>query len=208
MKRSVSLSLSILLSAGAAIGQTSAPANDSSPVPSGAKINATFTKPVEAKKAKQGDEFTAKVTQDVVADGKVVITKGSKIIGHVTEAASSGEYKLGLSFDKVISKGKDIPLHAAIQAITTPPDGASFTTNQGLVGTAQNMDTAGGANRYNTGIVGSNNPAGPYILDPNASGALNMAGVKLVPAANGGTLLSTNKNIKFERDSLVLLVEQ
>jgi hypothetical protein len=52
-----------------------------------------LSKSVDARHCKPGDELTARVTQDVKSDGKVVIAKGSKLVGHVTEAkANAAEF--------------------------------------------------------------------------------------------------------------------
>src|SRR5260370_2344367 len=53
---------------------------------SGTTMQTELTKSLDARKAKAGDQVTAMVTQDVKSDGKVVVRKGSKLIGHVTEA--------------------------------------------------------------------------------------------------------------------------
>jgi hypothetical protein len=218
MKKSISCFIFIfilitgLATTGSAASQEKPPiasAEKGGSLPAGTKINAVFTKPVEAKKAKQGDQLTAKVTQALAPDGSVAAPRGSKLIGHVTEASSSGGYKIGFAFDKIVIGGQETPLQATIQAISPPGDPSSgFTSNQGMVGSAQNMDTPGGPGRYGTGVATSNNVGNTFAIDPRASGALNMKGVTLIPTEVGGVLSSDNRNIKFERDSLVLLSVQ
>ena len=79
-------------------------ANASSSLSSGTNLQAELTKSLDAKKAKVGDEVTAKVTQDVKSNGQVVVRKGSKLIGHVTEAKARSqgdqESRLGIAFDR------------------------------------------------------------------------------------------------------------
>ncbi len=53
---------------------------------SGSTVQAELSKPVDCRKNKPGDEVIAKTTQDVKSDGKVVLPKGSKIVGKVTQA--------------------------------------------------------------------------------------------------------------------------
>jgi hypothetical protein len=43
-------------------------------------------KGVDARKNKVGDEVTAKTTENVKAGGQIAVPRGSKIVGHVTEA--------------------------------------------------------------------------------------------------------------------------
>src|ERR1700682_4208742 len=75
---------------------------------SGTTMQTELTKSLDTKKAKVGDEVTARVTQDVKSDGKVVVPKGSKLIGHVTEAKArtneSSESRLGMAFDRAVLK--------------------------------------------------------------------------------------------------------
>src|ERR1700726_1229197 len=52
---------------------------------SGTAMNAALAQPVDAKRNKPGDPVTAKTTEATKSDGKVVIPKGSKLVGHVTE---------------------------------------------------------------------------------------------------------------------------
>lgn len=49
-------------------------------------MNAVLTKSLDSRHAKPGDEVTAKLAQDVKSDGKGVLPKNCKLIGHVTEA--------------------------------------------------------------------------------------------------------------------------
>ncbi len=105
---------------------SAAQATDSSQLAAGTTIRAELAKTVDAKKAKQGDEVVAKTSDDVKANGQVVIPKGSKLIGHVTDAKArtkgESESMLGIAFDKAILKGggREIPLNATIQALAAP----------------------------------------------------------------------------------------
>jgi hypothetical protein len=127
--------------ANAAAGQGSASLSN------GSELNATLSRPVDASKSKPGDEVTATNAQDVKSAGQVVIPRGSKLIGHVTEAkprgkkgntnaggtadaagsaAGSAESKLGIVFDRAVLKdGREIPLNAAVQAIGAAQSSAS-----------------------------------------------------------------------------------
>src|SRR5579872_5533672 len=134
---------------------------------SGTEMNATLSKPVDAGKAKPGDEVTALATDDMKSNGQVVVPKGSKLIGHVTssrphESGKSGPKEsgsssggssaagsvsgaagseLGIVFDKAILRGgREVPLHAAIQAIGTAETASSVDMPAGDFG----MSGAGG----------------------------------------------------------------
>lgn len=125
---------------GSASNATSAAAgrNDTD-LAAGSIVNAVLSKSVDVKKNKPGDEVTAKVTQNVKSSAQgssqVVIPKGSRLVGHVTEcqprekghrssakgsasANSQADSALGIVFDKAILKnGQEVPMHAVIQAV-------------------------------------------------------------------------------------------
>lgn len=88
----------------------------------GSIVQAELTKSLDAKKAKAGDSITAQVTQDVKSNGQVVIRRGSKLVGHVTEAQArskeNNESRLGVLFDKAVLKGgSEVALNAVVQAL-------------------------------------------------------------------------------------------
>ena len=117
-------------SASASADKSGAQATASNQVVAGSTIQATLTKPVDARKNKAGDEVVAKTTEDVKSNGKVVIPKGSKIIGHVTEAKARGKGEsdsmVGIAFDRATLKdGREMPLSATIQAVARSEDSAA-----------------------------------------------------------------------------------
>jgi hypothetical protein len=98
---------------------------------SGTAVNAVLSRPVDAKKNKAGDPVTATASQDVKSNGKVVIRKGSKLLGHVTEAKAAGKGEsqsaLGIVFDKAVLKnGQEVPLNVAVQAIAAAESASSL----------------------------------------------------------------------------------
>jgi len=94
-------------------------------------IHATLEKPIDARKNKPGDEVVAKTTQTTTSSDGVAIPKGSKIIGHVTEAKAKqkGESQsaVGVVFDHAVLKnGQQIPMNASIQAISANTSASAF----------------------------------------------------------------------------------
>src|SRR6266566_4606698 len=81
----------------------------------GTAFNAALSSPIDSKKCKPGDQVTAHTTEAAKSEGKTVIPKGSKLVGHVTQASArakgESESALGIVFDKAILKsGQEIPL--------------------------------------------------------------------------------------------------
>ena len=97
---------------------------------SGTAFNAALSSPIDSKKCKPGDPVNAHSTEAVKSEGKMVIPKGSKLVGHVTQASArangESESSLGVVFDKAILKnGQEIPLNAGIQALASAQSSAS-----------------------------------------------------------------------------------
>src|ERR1700730_16351297 len=89
----------------------------------GTLINAELTSSLDSKKGKPGDAVNARTATDLKStDRRTILPRGTKIIGHVTQASarSAGQpnSSLGLVFDKAILKnGQEIPLNAGVQDV-------------------------------------------------------------------------------------------
>ena len=130
------------------------------------EMNATLTKPVDARRAKPGDEVTATLAHDATADGGTRMPRGTRLIGHVTEAqpherrsgsssADAGS-RLGIVFDKaVLSDGREVPVAATIQAVgqATASSSARDYDASGSAFGAGNAATSGAA-AGGAGLVG------------------------------------------------------
>ncbi|HXA86437.1 MAG TPA: hypothetical protein VNZ47_15250 [Candidatus Dormibacteraeota bacterium] len=87
----------------------------------GSILYAELSKTVDAKKAKVGDPVNAVLVADVLSHGKIAVRHDSKLIGHVTEVQphtkETPESRLGIVFDKVITKGGEVPFQSLLLAI-------------------------------------------------------------------------------------------
>jgi len=91
----------------------------------GTDLVAELSKSIGSKKARPGDPVKATLTQDVISHGKVVIRRGSKLEGHVTEvkprSKEDQESRLGIVFDKAVLKGgQEVDFSAVIRALAPP----------------------------------------------------------------------------------------
>lgn len=155
---------------------------------SGTTMNAALSQPVDAKKNKPGDPVIAKTTEATKSEGHVVIPKGSKLVGHVTECKQRNkedkESAMGIVFDRAILKnGQEIPLNVAIHAIAAAQTAAASSMGD------EDLSAAGGA-------VGSARASGGGALGGVRSTAGAATGVVTNTAAAaggvaGGTLNST-----------------
>src|SRR6267154_4302977 len=169
-------------SGGASASTAASAQNDhaSGSVASGTAFNAALSSPVDSKKCKPGDAVNAHTTEAVKSEGKTVIPKGSKLVGHVTQASArakgESESALGIVFDKAILKnGQEIPLSAGIQAIAAAQSGASAA--------GADLDAFGGAG---ASAGGSGAAGGRGALGGVSSAAGGAVGAVTNTAANVG----------------------
>src|SRR5216684_897029 len=97
---------------------------------SGTAFNAALSSPIDSKKCKPGDQVTAHTTEAAKSEGKTVIPKGSRLVGHVTQASArakgESESALGIGFYKAMLKnGQESPLNVAIHVVASAQSSAS-----------------------------------------------------------------------------------
>jgi hypothetical protein len=134
------LIVSVLACLAAAQSVTASRSNSNSvTVPQGTALVVELAKSIDAKKARNGDIVKAKITQDVISSGQIVIHRGSKLIGHITEAKAFSQEEprsvLGVLFDRVTLKGGEEMTCNAILVALAPPvqesDSLSSSTYDG-----------------------------------------------------------------------------
>ena len=164
---------------------------------SGTTFEAELSKTVEAKKCKPGDRVEAKATKDVKSssDGQVVVPKGSKIIGRVTEAKARGkgqaESSLGILFEKAVTKdGQEIPLNVVIQAVAASH--STLAAESAAHDTMAMTSTAGSAAGSGRASGGGGLVGGVTSTATGAVGATTGA-VGGVGQTAGGTLGATTQ---------------
>ena len=89
------------------------------------QVSAVLEKRIDSKKAKAGDEVTAKTTSEAKLANGTKIPKGSRLTGHVTEVEpKSHDNRNGLvafAFDHaVLHDGQQIPVHVLMRAMAAP----------------------------------------------------------------------------------------
>jgi len=161
---------------------------------SGSAFNAALSSPIDSRKCKPGDPVNAKTTEAAKSDGKTVIPKGAKLVGHVTQASArangESESALGIVFDKAILKdGQEVPLNVAIQAIasaqsSTSSAGADVDSMGSMGGSAAGSGMAGG--RSALGGVTSTAGGATGTVTNTAANAGSVAGGTVNSAANAG----------------------
>lgn len=83
-------------------------------VPEGTPISVTVDQTVSSKTNETGDHFAASVAEPVVINGKVIIARGAKVSGTVTDSKSAGRFKgnaeLSLTLTSVTVGGREYDL--------------------------------------------------------------------------------------------------
>ena len=183
-KTQASTNTSTTTSASTQNGQTNAA------LASGTSFNAALSAPIDSKKCKSGDPVTAHTTEAAKSEGKTVVPKGSKLVGHVTQASAraNGESQssLGIVFDKAILKdGQEIPLNVAIQALASAHSGVSAA--------AADMDAMGstGASAASSGVSGGRGAIGGVTSAAGGAVGTVTNTAASVGGAAGGTVNST-----------------
>jgi hypothetical protein len=134
---------------------------------------------VDSKKCKPGDAVNGRTTEAVKSEGKTVIPKGSKLVGHVTQASArakgEAESSLGIVFDKtILQHGEEVPLSVAIQALASAQSGTSSAGGE--------MDTMGG-------------PSGSAAGSGAAGGRGGLGGVTSAAGGAVGAVTNTAANV-------------
>jgi hypothetical protein len=188
----------------------------------GTALNAELSQSVDSKKAKQGDVVTAHATEAVKSDGKVVMPKGTKLVGHVTRATArakgDADSALAVQFDRAILKdGQEMPLQVTIQALASGESPAAVSgddlqpagsvggggpasggmAGRGAVGGV--ASTVGGAASGAASTVPRTTQDATGAVNSTASGAATGAGRTGAGAGSGlnaaGKLTSTSRGV-------------
>lgn len=169
----ISLSLACVLAAHAqkeetrasatASSQTSAVANQAGKnvqLESGTRLAGELQNSIDVRRAKVGDQVVLKTTQAIKSSGKTVVSKGSRLVGHVTEVAQRSKdnraSRIGILFDRLEQGALAVPISATITSITSSRANTSvnnqdvFSSDMSAGGSARANSSSGG----NGGLLG------------------------------------------------------
>ncbi|HYL84638.1 MAG TPA: hypothetical protein VE263_10405 [Candidatus Angelobacter sp.] len=203
-------------------------------LPSGATLFAELDSTVDSKKMKSGDAVAAHTTREMKANGKVILPRNTKLVGHVTQATAKSkgdpDSTLAIQFDKaVLKKGPEVPLKVAIQAIAAPeryaPGGGpeENTSNVGSAGSqtspmGSSRPTMGGSAPATTmpgGAAGSGRDSdeeksGTGSLTATSRGVTGINGLQLAAegatSAGGSLIVGTGKSVHLDGGTRILLI--
>jgi hypothetical protein len=181
------------------------PVANASPLADGITIRVSLEKSVDAGKNHAGDEVLAGTTENVYSQRQIVIPKGSKLVGHVTEvkakAKAESQSILGIRFDRAVLKdGREIQLAVSIQALAAADAnvedmGSGRWTADANENGAPSVPVTGAPSQYTGKDEVSGEETNPTAKQVDVSGNLRQA-ASLDPArASSGELISSSHGV-------------
>lgn len=190
-------------------------------------VEAALSGTIDSKNAKVGDEVVLKTTKSIKQFGEVVVPKGSKLIGRITEVTkkgrNSGGSRLGILFDRLEGNDLYTPITASIMSITdvraaSSLDGVAESDIMGSSSTSSRASTSagggllggvggtvGGVVNTTTQVAGSAvGTAGQTVGTTTGIVGQSVNGLQISQSASGSasgsTILSTrDKNVRLEK---------
>jgi hypothetical protein len=214
-------------------GAASKAAGSGDAPPSGTLLSVELSKSLDAKKTKANDRIEGRTATDLLAHGQIVIPRNTKIIGHVTEAKArskaSPDSMVGIIFDRMLLKGREIPLQLTVQAIARPlqfgsnpegnmpradhPGGASMPGQRGPLGDASTQRVPPA---YPGDLAPISDPMAPNSasnstvvpLSPTNKGVVGMKGLSLDASGPAAVLRSDIGNVHLDSGTQLILLVQ
>lgn len=189
----------------------------------GTSMNAVLKGSLDAKKSKVGDRVEAETAQDVKQDGKVVLRKGTRLVGHVTEVQarekSQATSQVGVMFERAeLRDGRQMPLHAGIQALAAAQSSVQASTagdddlfagggaSAGGGGAVRGGGVVGGALQTTSSAVSNVGAGVGNTASGAASGTVHAAtrSTDAVGGLNANGMLTSNSRGVFGLDGMSL----
>jgi hypothetical protein len=194
----ITLFAAILLLAISACGGNSAHAQTSTTA--GQKtvlIPLSLATSLDSKKRKAGEEVVVKVAANVSLPGGSVISRGTKVVGHVTESkARSGgdsESSMTIAFDKINTQdGKILAISGVMQAVAPNPNQSSSGGGVNYAGLNQTVEHSQAGSTDSPAMLLNQDSVGVHGIDHLALGT-------------DGVLRSDGKQVKLESGAQILL---
>lgn len=197
----------------------------------GTNLEAVLKNTLDVKKSEVGDQVVLKTTQNIKQDGEVVIPKGTKLIGRITEVQrktkNNAASKIGLVFETLEGKNFSAPINLSVVSITNSQTRAvapnlfetgSSTSSRtsgsasggGLLGGV--TSTTGGVLNTATSTVGGVAGTATQTVGGTTQGlGQTFEGIRITQSANStlsgtSTLSAENKNLRIRKGVTFQLV--
>jgi hypothetical protein len=150
---------------------------------SNTQLAAQLENSLDARHAKVGDRVALKTTQAVKQNGEVVVPKGARLLGHVTEVQertkANGESRIGVVFDRLQKGSLDMPITATIMSITQARSQAragDSSMDSDMMSSSSARSSSGGGNQRGGGLLGGAGNTVGGAVNTTTSTVGNVAG--------------------------------
>ena len=209
----IALGVCLLLAAGPAYTQAGSQTEAKTPSAITGTIPALLSKPIDSKKAKEGDPVICQTAGSFHDQTGRLIGSGAKVIGHVTQAQARSkgnpDSTLAIVFDKIqLGKNEEVLIQGTLQAVGPALDISGPNTATGYAqgpganrggGAATTAPPPSGVQGF---PVGSDTKA---LLTSQSKGAL---GVKNLQLGDDGVLTSPGKEVKLDAGTQMMIRAQ
>jgi hypothetical protein len=146
-------------------------------------VTGELEKKIDTKNAKAGDPVILKTTENATTADGIVIPKGSRIVGHVTDVQAHSKTnpnaRLTLQFDQAeIKGGQTMPIWTVLESVAPPPTTVHPTDTMnapGMGGTPMASPSASGAPGGTGASPAGTAPGSTQTVPPAGGGAPTMS---------------------------------
>jgi len=208
-------------------------ANSGAVIPNGPAVTAELNGSLDSRKAKVGDKVEAHTTEALKSGNTVLVPKGTRLIGHITQATArakgDSESSLAIQFDKAEpKKEQEVPLNVIVLAVAAPTQmnfsGGAPSSSDPMANTQTSSQSSPmGANRQPTptpnpgtypqgsAAESTDTPGVTGTLPANSRGIYGLKDLKLMMNRskdnNPSTVItSTGKDVHLDSGTRLLLV--
>jgi hypothetical protein len=223
MKKLCLIVLTVIISAGFALaqktntsGQASAGSNTSVSkqgrqvnLQSNTQLAAQLENSLDARHARVGDRVSFKTTQAVKENGEVIVPKGARLLGHVSEVQqrtkANGESRLGVVFDRLQKGSLDMPITATIVSITqarSQTRAADSSLGSETMSSSSARSTSSGSQRGGGGLLGGVVNTTTSTVGSVAGATTNAVGSTVgATTSTAGNLTGSLKGLQISQSS-------
>ncbi len=151
---------------------------------------------LDSKTAKAGDAVVLKTNQKIKTANGLLIPKGSRLIGHVTEVQAhskeQAESRVGLEFDRVeLRGGHAMAIHSMIESVSPSPAAMAAASMED----EDTLDTPMGGGSVGGGMAGGGRIGGGLVGGAVGGAAMTTGRVGSDLGATTGSAMRTTGNV-------------
>jgi hypothetical protein len=179
---------------------------------SGTTICVDIPRALDVKKLKAGEEIIARVTQDLVYEGKIIVPREAKVFGKIADLKlgekDDPETRLLLTFEKVVTKdGREFQFEfpAFVQALAPERRAAASSTNINNLPVKAELGNAMDRVSAMPILLGDKNSVTYGVIIPTAKGVFGLNNLKLDDTSKGVYIVAPKGNIRLEYGAQLVL---